>query len=207
MDALRDRLVDGAAEADALVAAIRGAVAQKVRSGGNMDRALIDAEQHSTHGLTWYATYAELLRSVQEWADSLENRALLGEIEVCIVDVLLDEYLAQMFGGIAMSQSEFTRPADFDLPKGALSPISTLVSERSGADRQIRRSHLTALLAESRGRPTLEATGLDADSDMIREQFHAFVDAKVAPHAHDWHLGNELIPLSLIEELAQLGVF
>ena len=204
---VRDRLVDSVAVADALVAAIRGVVVRKVQVGGKIDRARIDAEQHSAHGLTWYATYAELLRSIQEWVDLLQHRGLLSEVEVCIADVLLDEYLAQMLGGIAMSQSEFTRPADFDLPKGTLHPISALVGERNCADRQMRRSRLTVLLAESRGSPTLEATGLDAESDMIRDQFHAFVDAKVAPHAHDWHLENKLIPLSLIEELAQLGVF
>jgi (2S)-methylsuccinyl-CoA dehydrogenase len=207
MKTVRDRLVDGVVVADALVASIRRAVTLKVRTKGKIDRALIDAEQHSAHGLAWYATYAELLRSIQGWADLLEHRGLLGEVEACIADVLLDDYLAQMLGGIAMSQSEFTRPADFDLPQSALRPIAILVSERTCADRQMRLSRLTALLAESRGSPTLEATGLDAESDMIREQFRAFVDAKVTPCAHDWHLEDKLIPLNLVEELAQLGVF
>jgi (2S)-methylsuccinyl-CoA dehydrogenase len=207
MKALRDRLVDGVAVADGLVASIRGAVAQRVRTRGKIDRALIDAGQHGAHGLAWYATYAEVLRSIREWTDLLELRGLLSEVEVCIADVLLDDYLAQMLGGIAMSQTEFTRPADFDLPQSALGPISALVRERTGADRQMSRSRLAALLAESRGSPTLEATGLDAESDMIREQFRAFADAKVTPRAHNWHLENELIPLDLVEELAQLGVF
>src|ERR1700722_1102926 len=207
MKDLRNRLVDGVVVADALVASIRDAVAQRVRTRGKIDRALIDAEQHSAHGLAWYATYAELLRSIQEWAELLEHRGLLGEVEVCIAEVLVDEYLAQMLGGIAMSQSEFTRPVDFDLPQKALHPICALVDERAYAARQMRRSRLTALLAESRGSRTLEATGVDAESDMIREQFRAFVDAKVTPDAHDWYLENKLIPLELVEELAQLGVF
>jgi len=207
MKAVRDRLADSVAIADGLVAEIRRVVASKVRVGGKIDRALIDAEQHSAHGLTWYATYAELLRSVQEWRDLLVRTGQFGEIEACVADVLLDEYLAQMLGGIAMSQSEFTRPSDFDLREGALHPISALVGARASADRQVSRNRLAALLAEPRGRPTLEATGLDAEFDMMRDHFRAFVDTKIAPHAHDWHLEDKLIPLDLIAELAQLGVF
>jgi (2S)-methylsuccinyl-CoA dehydrogenase len=30
---------------------------------------------------------------------------------------------------------------------------------------------------------------------------------QVAPHAHDWHLKDELIPMEIIEELAEMGVF
>jgi (2S)-methylsuccinyl-CoA dehydrogenase len=42
---------------------------------------------------------------------------------------------------------------------------------------------------------------------MIRDQFHAFAEAKVAPFAHGWHLRDQLIPLELVEELGALGVF
>jgi (2S)-methylsuccinyl-CoA dehydrogenase len=42
---------------------------------------------------------------------------------------------------------------------------------------------------------------------MMRDQFHRFVEDKVRPHAHDWHLKDILIPIELVEELAELGVF
>jgi (2S)-methylsuccinyl-CoA dehydrogenase len=42
---------------------------------------------------------------------------------------------------------------------------------------------------------------------MIREQFRRFSLEKVEPHAHEWHLKDELIPMEIIEELAELGVF
>ena len=31
--------------------------------------------------------------------------------------------------------------------------------------------------------------------------------SKVEPNAHDWHLNDELIPMEIIEELAEMGVF
>jgi len=42
---------------------------------------------------------------------------------------------------------------------------------------------------------------------MIRDQFHAFAEEKVVPFAHGWHLRDELIPMELVRELGDLGVF
>jgi len=42
---------------------------------------------------------------------------------------------------------------------------------------------------------------------MIRDQFHAFAEEKVVPFAHGWHLRDELIPIELVGELGDLGVF
>ncbi|MFT5744311.1 MAG: (2S)-methylsuccinyl-CoA dehydrogenase, partial [Paracoccaceae bacterium] len=54
---------------------------------------------------------------------------------------------------------------------------------------------------------TVGATGLDDELEMIREQFRRFAVEKVEPYAHDWHLKDELIPMEIIEELAEMGVF
>jgi (2S)-methylsuccinyl-CoA dehydrogenase len=42
---------------------------------------------------------------------------------------------------------------------------------------------------------------------MVREQFRRFAEEKVVPFAHGWHERDELIPLELVQELAELGVF
>jgi (2S)-methylsuccinyl-CoA dehydrogenase len=47
----------------------------------------------------------------------------------------------------------------------------------------------------------------DESLDMVRDQFRRFSAERVAPFAHDWHLKDELIPLPVIEEMAELGVF
>ena len=41
----------------------------------------------------------------------------------------------------------------------------------------------------------------------IRAQMRRFSDEKIAPHAHGWHRANEYVPLDIIAELAELGVF
>ena len=42
---------------------------------------------------------------------------------------------------------------------------------------------------------------------MIRDQFRRFVDDKVAPFAHEWHLKDELIPIEVVDQVAEMGVF
>ncbi len=42
---------------------------------------------------------------------------------------------------------------------------------------------------------------------MIREQFRRYAVEKVEPYAHDWHLKDELIPMEVINELGEMGVF
>ena len=61
--------------------------------------------------------------------------------------------------------------------------------------------------AGAAGRATFGATGLDDELEMIRDQFRRYADEKVMPFAHDWHLKDELIPMEVIEELAEMGVF
>ncbi len=41
----------------------------------------------------------------------------------------------------------------------------------------------------------------------MRSQMRRFVDDKVAPNAHAWHLKNDYVPMAIIDELAGLGVF
>eukprot|EP01041_Mallomonas_annulata_P026935 gene26935-48393_t len=62
-------------------------------------------------------------------------------------------------------------------------------------------------MRDNAGRATFGATGLDDELEMIRDQFRRFADEQVIPHAHGWHLRDELIPLTLLEELGDLGVF
>src|SRR3546814_15630606 len=47
----------------------------------------------------------------------------------------------------------------------------------------------------------------DADLDAIRDQYRRFTDAAIVPHAHGWHLANDLIPDEIVQAMAELGTF
>jgi (2S)-methylsuccinyl-CoA dehydrogenase len=194
---LIDLLAATAEDAVAYERAVRVVVRAMVAPGGRVDRKAIDAQQHLVHGLAWVATYAETLRQVHAWAARLSAEGAFGEIEQLLSKLLAAEYAAQLAGGLPMTQVESVRPADYDLP----APLVRL--KVNAADR----ARLACLLQASRGKATFEATGLEADYEMVRDQFRKYADAKVVPYAHEWHLKDELIPLSVVEELGAMGVF
>lgn len=202
-------LRDAAAAVAAFLAGVRPSVKAKVAVDGRIDRALADREQHSLHGFGWYAAYAELLAQVAEWAERLEGDGAFGEIDALLAQVLFAEYGAQIVGGIPMNQAEFIRPADLTDDESVLDRLrapALLRLIRDGGAQAVK-TRLAQCLADGRGRATLETTGLDETFEMIRDQFHMFAEKKVVPFAHEWHLKDELIPLALVEELGEMGVF
>ena len=201
---LTDLLDAAADEASALAAAIAGAVAPRVTADGRLDRAALDAQQHAAHGLAWAAAYAETLRQAAAWARALEAEGRLTEAEALPAQLLAHEYLNQMAGGIPMNQGEIFRPVDVLASAERLEPVIGRL--RAGASQAVK-LRIVELLDQARGRPSLEASGLDETLEAVRDQFHAFTAEKIAPFAHGWHLRDELIPLSLLQELGDLGVF
>ncbi len=97
---------------EALFADARRAVAERVvREGRTVARAL-DREQRATHGLAWFATYVEALRQLTSYVQRLSAVGNFGEVEELLVRIGAGEYLAQIVGGIPMSQGEIVRHAD-----------------------------------------------------------------------------------------------
>ncbi len=195
-----------AGDARALVDAARAAVAARVTRGGRVSGAALEAEQAAAHGLAWMATYAEALKEMAGWARGLDATGAFGEIEALILQIAFGEYLAQLAGGIPMSQVEIVRPADVGVTADALqtAAVATLVA---GGNTDAARARLVALMLAAEGSASFGATGLGEDDEMVRDQFRRFADEKVVPFAHDWHLKDELIPLAIIEEMGALGVF
>lgn len=204
------KLLREAADAtQSFVAQARTTVKAKVSVGGKVDRKAADREQHALHGFGWYASYGELLSQVAGWAERLEAEGRFGEIEALLAQLLFAEYAAQLAGGIPMNQGEIIRPTDLGVSRETAALLSApalarLIAEAGG---QAVKTAIARRLAEARGRSTLENTGLDETFEMIRDQFHALAEEKVIPFAHQWHLKDELIPLELVKELGDLGVF
>jgi (2S)-methylsuccinyl-CoA dehydrogenase len=191
------QLETAAASAGAYADAAKAAVRPLVSNAGKLDRAALDREQHVVHGLAWVATYAETLREVRDWARALGDAGKFGETEQLLAKLLAAEYSAQLAGGLPMTQVETIRPADFGVNAP---PVALRVTQTD-------KTRLAALLHDAQGRATFENTGLDADFEMIRDQFRSFADDKIVPFAHGWHCKDELIPLEILEEMGALGVF
>lgn len=195
---------------EGMLVAAKDSVRDLVSRDGRVDPAALEREQRAVHGLAWLATYVEALRQMLRWARELEQEKRLHEFERLILEAAFGEYLAQIAGGIMMSQNEIARPCDFGLTESDVSAFraSPVVSElvTSGTRREIR-GGIADYLASHAGAVYFGDPGLDETMGMVREQFYRFAQEKVAPFAHQWHLKDELIPLEVITEMSALGVF
>lgn len=176
---------------------------------GRVSGALVEQHQTAAHGLAWLATYCESLRQMQKWAEALNAESKFGEVEALIHQIAFGEYLWQIYGGIQMNQGEVLRLQDLGLTqndmRGLMEPAVQTLTQRGNT--QAARTRLVELMQERSAEITVGSTGLDDELEMIREQFRRYAVEKVEPFAHDWHLKDELIPMEVIEELAEMGVF
>jgi (2S)-methylsuccinyl-CoA dehydrogenase len=193
------------AAAEAYEAQARSGVLRLVAPRGNLDPATLDSEQRAAHGLAWLATYVTALRETLLWVQRLSAAGRLGEIEALICQAAFGEYLAQIKGGIAMSQGEIVRPADLGVDSAGESLAHNLAVQsltlRGCTSAVLMR--IAALVADG----TFGDSGVDDEALlMIRDQFRRFAEAH-RDAAHEWHKADAFIPMPVIEELAGLGVF
>ncbi len=180
-----------------------------VSAKGKVINALVDDHQTAAHGFAWVATYVESLRQMQRWAEALTVSQQFSEVEQLIHQIAFGEYLCQLSGGIPMNQGEIIRLQDIGLTQKDLAPLSSpapnLLAESGNT--QVARVRLVVLMQEREADTILGVSGLDEELEMIREQFRRYAVEKIEPVAHEWHLKDELIPLEVIDELAEMGVF
>ena len=209
-DMTRQDSIGAAAEA---VGAARAYVREVRRIGlgtvapeGLVDPALVEARQRQVHGFAWVATAAEGLAQLAAWATRLAAAARLGAGEDLLLRIGFGEYLAQMLGGLPMSQNELVRPADLGAEDAADALRQNAAVRWFGREGNTpgNRAALAELLADG-WRPD-EGLG-DEMLDMVRDQFRQFSDDRIAPHANGWHLADALIPGEVVAAMAELGVF
>jgi (2S)-methylsuccinyl-CoA dehydrogenase len=193
------------AAAEALLEAARTSVAGVVMRDGQIDPVLLDREQFAVHGFAWAATYVEALRQMLGWATRCRADGSFGQLESLMLQAAFGEYCAQLSGGISLSQVEVARPADMGVPDAVVESFRTATSAIASAGNTAAvRQRIAGLIAD--GNYGEAALG-DETLTMVRDQFRRFADERVAPHCHEWHSKDLLIPIEIIEQLAELGVF
>jgi (2S)-methylsuccinyl-CoA dehydrogenase len=173
--------------------------------GGPVEPALLEEHQYAVHGFAWMATYSAALEQFLGWAERLHTAARLGNLERLMLSAGFGAYLNQLKYGIAMSQDEIVRPGDLGLDEHE--------HFTSAAARQLMANGNAIAVRQSIAECLRDRSGdfgdrdLDETNGMIADQFHRFADERVSPHAHGWHVRDELIPMDVISDMAELGVF
>ncbi|HEY4370798.1 MAG TPA: acyl-CoA dehydrogenase family protein [Burkholderiales bacterium] len=199
-------LEDLAAPVRAYLAAATAAARARVTAGGRVDAPLLQEHQRALHGLAWISTLAETVLSAARWGQSLAQAGRLHEAERLLLGIGLGEYLAQLTGGIPMSQNEIFRPAELGLDEAtqtlrAAAPVRVFLDQ---GNTPAARKRLIELV---RSGVQIDESLPDDELNMVRDQFRRFASERVAPHAQAWHLADELIPDAVVAEMAELGVF
>nr|WP_321446326.1 acyl-CoA dehydrogenase family protein [uncultured Cohaesibacter sp.] len=194
---------------EGLLEAIKAEVRAKVVVDDRISAERIEAEQRATHGFAWFATYVEALKEMRGYASTLSGEGRFGEMEMLITRIAFAEYLAQIFGGIPMTQGEIVRLSDFGVPIDAIKeaycpPVERLITEGNSPTL---RNRLIALIEAAEGAASYGDAGLDETMEAFREEMRRFAESEVKPHAHKWHLENAYIPLDVVEKMAEMGVF
>jgi (2S)-methylsuccinyl-CoA dehydrogenase len=207
-----ENLVELAQEAaDALEVLLSDAVAavrERVVADGRIATDRFDQEQRATHGLAWLATYVKAACQLAVYVTRATADGTLSELEEHLVRIGIGEYIAQITGGIAMSQNEVVRPADLGLSMSQVASritqrLQILVTTGNTADR---RARVVALMREGDS-ATIGVGRLDDTLAPIRKEMRKFADTEVVEHAQKWHLTNSYIPLEIIAQMSRLGVF
>ncbi|MDC3111403.1 acyl-CoA/acyl-ACP dehydrogenase [Pelagibacteraceae bacterium] len=184
-------------------------VKRLVMEDGVVSKGLMAREQHAAHSLAWIATYKATLTELLNWAERLESENKFLETEQLILQFAFSEYLSQLWHGIPMSQMEYARPQDLGLKNGLFNELSTtsvkdlMLNGNEASDRV----KLADILQNSFSSKNFGNLGLDDTSSMIIQEFKKFVEEDVVPHAHEWHLKDELIPMEVINKMSELGIF
>ena len=194
------------AAVEAVLADATAAVRRRVTLDDQVIDSLLDREQRATHGLAWLATYVESVRQLAAYTERMQANGTLGESEELLVRLGIGEYLAQIHGGIFMSQGEIVRPADLGVAvesvatrlAGPLQALAASQAEHRARLVELMRAHDDAAIGDC---------GLDETLATIREEMRKFADSEVAPQAQQWHRTNSYIPLDVVAQMSELGVF
>ena len=194
---------------EALYGEALASVRARVTKDNKLSAELIEADQHAAHGLSWFATYKQGLSELVHYAERLSAEGAYGETEQLLTRIGFAEFLAQVFGGIPMSQGEIVRLSDFGLSCEQIAArrndaMTRLVLE---GNTPANRARLAQLIDHHEAAETIGATGLDDTLEAIRSEMRKFAADNVTPFAQGWHAKNQYIPLDVITGLADLGVF
>lgn len=186
--------------------AVRKQTAAVVIREGRFNAEIANKEQRRLHGLAWISTTVAALAALCDWAEKLQLRGKATTIDKLVLTIGFGEYLSQLYNGVVMSQNEFVRPLELGVEAEAVTFANHADVRHflSNGNTSENRSRLVAELRETK-RPSEELD--DETLDMMRAQIRNFVTHRIAPHAHTWHLENRLIPIEVVEEMAELGIF
>ncbi|MCB9577691.1 MAG: acyl-CoA/acyl-ACP dehydrogenase [Polyangiaceae bacterium] len=183
-------------------------VLDHVTEGARISSRALEKHQLAAHALAYLATELEAARQLVAWLEGLEKNGSAGELERRIAGCYVGELCRVLLGGVDLGACESIPLSGMwleedDLNATLRAPAVQAISERYASGEAVCEIAKLAHAESSFG-----AHGHDDDMlEAIRAEFRRFVDSEVVPIAQDVHRKDELIPISLLSKMGELGVF
>ncbi len=187
---------------EALYARALDEVRERVLEGDRPSGRKLNEAQLAGHGLAYLATELEACRQLSAWAERVGGDQAQG-----IAKAYVAEVARTLAGGIDLGPCETVSLGELGLTDEDVAKtirgdeVRAFIAEHGGGDAYLdiaRRARDDGQANRGMGDPML---------DEVQKQFAKFVDAEVLPLAQDIHRKDELIPMKLVTQMSELGVF
>jgi (2S)-methylsuccinyl-CoA dehydrogenase len=184
----------------------RDRIRNRLVKNGSLDAAALDRDQLATHALAYMATELAACKQLLTWAGNATH-AGDGETECAIANVYIAEVTRQFRTGLTLGATETIGIAELSLTTGDIESSVGAFAIAAWADEESAGDNYLAL-ARGAADGKLGAPGYEDDTlSMMQSEFRKFVNERVIPIAQDIHRKDVLIPIELVEAMAEMGVF
>ncbi|MGB5286278.1 MAG: acyl-CoA dehydrogenase family protein [Polyangiales bacterium] len=173
-----------------------------VFEGDRISAKKLNANQLAAHAVAYMATELEACRQMAAWAERVG-----GQYEGKVARAYVGDVARSIVGGVDLGACESIGLSEVGISEGDLRE-TVLQPEVTAFSAEHANGQVYLALAEHAREHGFPNPGLgDEMLDEIRSQFSKFVDAEVIPRAQDIHRNDILIPMDIIDQMSELGVF
>ena len=177
-------------------------LAPTLTEDGRLSGRRLNERQLAAHGLSYLATELAACRALSEWASALDSAP-----ESAIASAYVGEVLRSLRGGIDLGPCETVPLGELGL--SAEDEAETIRDEamvafsaqHAGTDAYLQ------IAAHAREHGPGDFGLRDTTLEEIRREFARFADAQVIPRAQEIHRSDVLIPMEIVDQMSELGVF
>ena len=177
-------------------------VRAKVLVGGKVSADRLNEHQLAAHALAYLRTDLEACKQVSAWAERVG-----GDYALAIASAYVGESVRSVAGGVSLGPAEHIGLDDLGLGDEDLH-ATVMKPEIQAWAAVVASGEAVAALGRQVSERGYGDPGLgDETLDQMRSEFRKFSDREVVPIAQRVHREDILIPIELIDQMAELGVF
>ncbi|MFW5741624.1 MAG: acyl-CoA dehydrogenase family protein, partial [Myxococcota bacterium] len=177
-------------------------VREKVTDNGRVSGKLLNQHQLAAHALAYLRTDLEACKQIASWADRVG-----GDHAEAIASAYVGEAVRTISGGVSLGPAEHIALEDLGIGEQDLHATVMKSEVQAWAAKAASGEAVCALGRGVQDRGYGDPGLGDETLDQMRSEFRKFSDREVVPIAQKVHQEDILIPIELVEQMAELGVF